>query len=169
MQSLISYVNEKFKDKPAKLKVAKLLMFNGLSVKDKSIFCNEVEVPYASVARAAGVDQRVVKSLIEDISSDGFLSSAFSKFRATLNLVELAPALGYGVVEITAVNPKEEGIVAAVASAIASEKLSIKQVISEDPELFEEPKLYIITDGPIPEKIIGELKKIGKIKSITIY
>jgi len=52
---------------------------------------------------------------------------------------------------------------------ISSAKLSIKQVIAEDPEIYEEPKLYIITDGQIQGDLIPKIKQISSVKSITIY
>ncbi len=160
---------EKFEGKPAKIRVIKIIISYGLSVKDGLIYCNDIEIPFASLARVAEVDQRVVKELAEEISSDQFLSKIFSKLRATANMVSVASELGFGVIEITAKDPKEEGIVAAVASIIASAKLSIKQVIAEDPEIYEEPKLYIITDGQIPGELIPKIKKISSVKSITIF
>ncbi len=160
---------KKFEGKPAKIRVIKIIISYGLSIKDGSIYCNDIEIPFASLARVAEVDQRVVKELAEEISSDQFLSKIFSKLRAAANMVSVASELGFGVIEITARDPKEEGIVAAVASIIASAKLSIKQVIAEDPEIYEEPKLYIITDGQIPGELIPKIKKISSVKSITIF
>ncbi len=168
MSSLINSILDKFKGKPAKIRVIKIMISYGLSVKDGLIYCNDIEIPFASLARVAEVDQRVVKELANEITSDQFLSKIFSKLKSTANMVTVASELGYGVIEITAKNPNEEGIVAAVASIIASAKLSIKQVIAEDPEIYDEPKLYVITDSQIPAEIIPKIKSISSIKSITI-
>ncbi|MFP3133665.1 MAG: regulator [Nitrososphaeria archaeon] len=172
MAKLVSFMKillERYKDKPAKVKLIKKLISYGLSIKDGSIYCNDIEIPYVSIARAAEVDQRVVKSLVKEISSDPFLSNVFSKLKTTVNMISVASELGYGVIEITAKDPKEEGIVAAVSSLISSAKLSIKQVIAEDPDIYEEPKLYIITDGQIQGDLIPKIKQISFVKSITIY
>ncbi len=169
MNDLLSAIARRFEDKPSQLRVVRKMLSHGISVRNGSIYCDDVEITYAALARACGVDQRVVVEVIRTISSDGYLKGVFEKMRAVPNLAFLARELGYGALEIAANDPTRKGIVAEVTSIIASEGLSIKQVIAEDPELFEEPRLYVITDRPVPESAINKLRRIREIKSITIY
>ena len=55
---------------PERLKVARVLVENGLSVRDGRIYLNEIEVPPVRVARAAGVDRRTVKETLTVIKAN---------------------------------------------------------------------------------------------------
>ncbi|MEM0137795.1 MAG: hypothetical protein QW608_05240 [Thermoplasmata archaeon] len=144
------------------------MLFYGLSVKEGRIFCNDVEINNKSLAKACGVDQRVVKSVIKTISSDEELSKIFSSLESSINLKEVANKIGFGVLEISAFDPKEPGIIAAVSTIIAQHGINIRQAIVEDPEFIEEPRLYIITEEIIPGEIIPKIKNLKNIKSIKI-
>ncbi|MDP8011446.1 MAG: hypothetical protein ACP5F1_04230 [Thermoplasmata archaeon] len=161
-------VEEFFKDSPSRLKVAKKMVIYGLSVKNGKIYCNDIEIPYKSLATACNVDQRVVKLTVDSISSNENLKNIFSKFESSANLKDVAKEIGFGVLIISAYDPKEPGIIAAVSKIIADFKINIRQAIVEDPEFIEEPKLYIITEEPLPGEIIPKIKNIKNIKSITI-
>jgi len=56
-----------------------------------------------------------------------------------------------------------------VATAVAEYGLSIRQAVTEDPYLTEDPLLTIITDDNIPGNLIDELKKVPGVKGVTIY
>ncbi|MGC8565773.1 MAG: regulator [Thermoplasmata archaeon] len=161
-------VEDFFKDSPSKLKVAKKIVLYGLSVKSGKIYCNDIEIPYKSLARACGVDQRVVRSAIDSISSNKKISNIFSKFESSVNLKDVSKEIGFGVLVISAYDPKEPGIIASVSKIIADFKINIRQAIVEDPEFIEEPKLYIITEESLPGEIIPKIKNLKNIKSITI-
>ena len=60
------------------------------------------------------------------------------------------------------------GIVAAVTSLIAEEGISIRQVISEDPEFTDDPKLYVITDEPLPGDLINELMALPFVRKVEL-
>jgi len=161
-------VEDLFKDSPSKLKVAKKLVLYGLSVKNGKIYCNDIEIPYKSLARACDVDQRVVRSTIDSISSNKKVSNIFSKLESSVNLKDVSKEIGFGVLVISAYDPKEPGIIASVSKIIADFKINIRQAIVEDPEFIEEPKLYIITEESLPGEIIPKIKNLKNIKSITI-
>ncbi|MEL9999363.1 MAG: regulator [Thermoplasmata archaeon] len=169
MTSIIkNLVTDTFKNSPSQLMVVKKMLFYGLSVKEGRIFCNDVEINNKSLAKACGVDQRVVKSVIKTISSDEELSKIFSSLESSINLKEVANKIGFGVLEISAFDPKEPGIIAAVSTIIAQHGINIRQAIVEDPEFIEEPRLYIITEEIIPGEIIPKIKNLKNIKSIKI-
>lgn len=161
-------VHDTFKNSPSRMRVVKKMLFYGLSVRQGRIFCNDVEIPNKSLARACGVDQRVVKSVIEEISSNEELSRIFERIESSINLKEVANTIGFGALEITAYDPKEPGIIASVSTLIAQYGINIRQAIVEDPEFIEEPKLYIITEEPLPGDIIPKIRRIKNVKSIKI-
>lgn len=80
-----------------------------------------------------------------------------------------APALGLGVIVITPGDASRTGILGQVATAVAEYGLSIRQAVTEDPYLTENPLLTIITDDNIPGELIDELKKVPGVKGVTIY
>ena len=59
-----------FEAHPERLRVARFLLQNGLSVRGDKIYVNEVEVPTLKVARVVGVDRRTVNETIRAINMD---------------------------------------------------------------------------------------------------
>ena len=52
-----SSIKKYLEGRPERLKVARVLVENGLSVRNGKIYLNEIEVPPVRVARVAGVDR----------------------------------------------------------------------------------------------------------------
>ncbi len=160
---------EKFGNYPAQLKVVKTMVELGLRVKEGKMYCADVELSSSSIARAIGADRRAVTSTIEAIEEDDELNEIFSALMPTASFKSVAPALGWGVIEIVPTDPHLPGILAKVSDLIARKKISIRQAIADDPELKEDPRLFIITEDPIPFEMISEIKNIEGVKSIVIY
>ena len=155
---------------PERLKVARVLVENGLSVKDGKIYLNEIEVPPIRVARVAGVDRRTVNETLNAIRVNRELRLIFEGLRsAGHSLKEVARHLGLGVVEITPVDARIPGILANSAMIIARKGLSIRQAIVDDPELSPEPKLTLIVEKKIPGELIPELLKIKGVAKVSVY
>jgi len=51
---------------------------------------------------------------------------------------------------------------------IADREVSIRQAITEDPEFTDEPKLYVITDEPIPGDLLTDLKDLAFVRRVGI-
>lgn len=165
-----SKIAQYFSDHPKRLSVARVLVENGLSVRDGKIFCNEIEVPPVRVARVAGVDRRTVVETVKMITEDEELRTIFSLIRnAGASLKEVARPLNLGVVEITPVDPKTVGIVAGVTSILAQNGVSIRQVLTDDPELSPDPKLTVIADRKIPGELIPEFLKVKGVAKVSVY
>jgi len=158
-----------FKDYPERLVVARVLVENGLGIRDRKIFCNEIEVPVMKVARVAKVDRRTVMETLQMISNDKELGELFQHIRsAGLSLREIARHLGLGVVEITPDDPKTVGILASSASIIAEVGISIRQALVDDPELNPEPRLTLITEKTIPGDVIAKILKVKGVKRVSV-
>lgn len=167
MWSAIAKRLEKY---PQGLKVARVLVENGLCVKDGRIFCNNIEVSPTSVARVAKVDRRTVSNTIKTIQRDGELRIIFEGIRnAGHSLKEVAKHLNMGVVEITPVDARTPGILANSAALLASRNISIRQAIVDDPELSPEPKLTLLAEKQIPGDLLQEFLKIRGVAKVTIY
>jgi predicted regulator of amino acid metabolism with ACT domain len=63
---------------------------------------------------------------------------------------------------------EESGIVARVTNEIAARDISIRQVISEDPEFTDEPVLYVITDGDLPGDLLNEVSELPFVRRIEL-
>jgi len=152
------------------LRVARLCIENGLAVRDDGIYLNRIEIPTARIARAAGVDRRTVAETVRMIQSDTGLRDIFERFQsAGLSLKGVAKQLGLGVVEISAQDPKNVGILASASKLLADAGISIRQAQVDDPELSPEPKLTLIGDKSVPGHLIPEMLKIRGVARVSVY
>jgi len=162
-------IAKKFEEAPAKLKVARLLIENGLRIgEDGRVYCGDVEIPDTKIARVLDVDRRVVRETIKYVMSDEVLRKVFTRLKpAGALLRDVAALFGYGVLEIRA-DPSAVGIIAGVAQALAKAGISIRQIHAEDPDLNPDPKLIVITERAVPGEVIQEILKVPNVKSVTI-
>ncbi|MGD6805790.1 MAG: amino acid-binding protein [Candidatus Bathyarchaeia archaeon] len=163
-------INRQFKEYPERLKVARVLVENGLTVKNQKIYLNQIEIPPIRVARVAGVDRRTVSETLHAIDNHFKLKLIFEGIRpAGHSLKEIAKHLNLGVVEITPVDAKAHGILANSAQILTDGGLSIRQAIVDDPELSPEPKLTLIVEKKIPGELISQLLKINGVAKVSVY
>jgi len=155
---------------PERLRVARVLVENGLSVRNGKIYLNDIEIPPVRVARAAGVDRRTVNETLNAVNVNRELRLIFEGMRsAGLSLKEIAKHLNLGVVEITPVDARMPGILANSAMIITKKGLSIRQAIVDDPELSPEPKLTLIVEKKIPGELIPKFLKINGVAKVSVY
>jgi predicted regulator of amino acid metabolism with ACT domain len=158
-----------FEASPAKLKVAKLMVELGFSInKEGRVVCSEVEIPDSSIARTSGVDRRVVRETALDILGDARMRRIFLGIKpAGSFLKDVAPALGYGVVEVRA-RPGAVGIIAKATTYIADAGVSIRQILAEDPDLNPDPKLLIITEKQVPGEVVSKILTIPSVSKVSL-
>jgi len=155
---------------PERLKVAQVLIENGLSAQGNKICLNQIEIPPVRIARVAGVDRRTVNETLKSIQENPELRIIFEEIRpAGTSLKEIAKHLNLGVVEISVVNAKSPGTLSNAAMILNRAGLSIRQAIVDDPELSPEPKLTFIVERKIPGELIPELLKISGVAKVSVY
>jgi hypothetical protein len=155
---------------PERLKVARVLIENGLSVQEDKIYLNQIEIPPIRIARVAGVDRRTVTETLNTIKANAELKMIFEDLRpAGHSLKEIAKHINLGVLEITPVNARSPGILSNAAMVLNRAGLSIRQAIVDDPELSPEPKLTLIVEKKIPGELIPEVLKIPGIAKVSVY
>jgi predicted regulator of amino acid metabolism with ACT domain len=155
---------------PERLRVVRVLVENGFSVRNGKIYVNEIEVPPLRVARVAQVDRRTVNETLKAIKANRELRQIFEEIRsAGHSLKEIAKHLDLGVVEITPVDARIPGILANSAMILTKNNLSIRQAIVDDPELSPEPKLTLIVEKKLPGELIPEFLKINGVAKVSIY
>ena len=155
---------------PARLAVAKLLIENGISVRNGKTYCGKIMISSRALSKAADVDQRTVNRTIRTIEENPQLATFFRNIKpAGPSIIEVAKFLGFGVVEIVPKDAKKYGILAASTSLLASRRLSVRQAIVEDPELTPEPKLTLIVEKKIPGEVVAKLLDLEGISRVTVY
>lgn len=161
--ALIDY----FQRYPAQEKIARLLIRNGLAIRDGAVYSGDVQLSDSALGRAAGVDRRIVSATVRTIESNPELVKAFSRFQPTLHLKDVAPRLGWGVIEIDA-DATRPGILAGVSSVIARDGISIRQAIVDDPDFSDEPRLFIVTEKPVPPALIPEMQRVPGVRRVAL-
>src|SRR3989338_11322577 len=140
----------------------------GLKIEGRGkIYVGTIELPPAKIARALDVDRRVVIDTAKAIANDDKLLQIFYRLEPRAFIANAAKELGFDAIEIRA-NPKGKGIVAVVTTLLADEGIVIRQIISDDPDLFPDPVLSIIIDGKLSAKVIKKLKELKFAESILI-
>ncbi len=162
--ALIDY----FQRFPAQEKIARLLIKNGLSIRDGGVYSGEIQLSDSALGRAAGVDRRIVSATVRTIEANPELHKVFSRFQPTLHLKDVAPNLGWGVIEIVPDNASRPGILSGVSSLIAREGISIRQAVVDDPDFSDAPRLFIVTEKPVPPSLIPELQRVPGVRSVTL-
>lgn len=160
----ISYYFEKY---PSQVKLVKFLMDNGLSIRDGKIMLRNVKISNSEIARAVGIDKRVVSSTIERVEAEMKVNAIFSKLTPYCNYKDVAPVMGWDLLEITLNDPATPGILGNVASAIGKANISIRQAVGDDPALST-GRLLIVTESPVPGYLLNEIKKMKGVKSVTL-
>ncbi|MCX8149951.1 MAG: amino acid-binding protein [Candidatus Bathyarchaeota archaeon] len=168
--SMWNTIKKHFEEYPERLKVVRVLVENGLCVKNSKICLNQIEIPPVRIARVANVDRRTVNETVNVIKANRELRIIFEDLRsAGHSLKEIAKHLNLGVVEITPVDARAHGILANSAMILTNSGLSIRQAIVDDPELSPEPKLTLIVEKKIPGDLINELLTIKGVAKVAVY
>ena len=162
-------INEKFKKYPARLRVVEKMIELGLSLNNGKIYCGNLKISDKSLAIAADVDRRVIKSTIEVIMSDEDLYKIFTNILPAGTLLKnIAKSLNLGVIEIE-VGSQNEGLLADITQIISKKGINIRQTYAEDNTFEENPLLTIITENPIDSEVINEFLKIKGVNRVSIY
>jgi len=66
-------------------------------------------------------------------------------------------------------NASKPGILAGVAVIIAEAGISVRQVVMDDPELVDDPHGFIITEAPVPERLLPRIKQVDGVKSVVLH
>ncbi len=162
-------VRTQFVRQKARLVVARKMIEWGMRVGEgHKVFVGDVEVDYTALARATGVDRRVVKQTVEQIEKNERLYSLYSRLSPFgASLVGVASELGYSVIVIGA-DPKATGIIATVTKVLADHHVVIRQALAEDQDMVPDARLTLIVEGELAGEVIGKLESLDLVNSITV-
>ncbi len=156
-----------FERYPSQKDVVDVMLRLGLSVKDNSAYCGDVEITDSALARAAKVDRRVVRTTIERIMKTPELLRIFSKLRSMCLLSDVATEIGCSTLEIIPTNAQTPGILADVTKTIFEADVSVRQAVIEDtPD--GGPKLIIVMEGQLPATFIPRVKLCRGVDSVIL-
>jgi len=159
----------KFEGSPSQQAVIRLLLERGFSVnEDGRVVSGGIEIPNTGIAREIDVDRRVVDSTTDAILDDPELRRIFTNISQVPSLMDLAPVLDLTVLTVSVHAADQPGIVAEVSGLLADRGLSIRQIISEDPEFTDEPKLHVIIDGAVPGDLLNELTALSYVRAVEV-
>ncbi|MHC1600438.1 MAG: amino acid-binding protein [Candidatus Methanospirareceae archaeon] len=162
-------VMEEFEGSPSQRKVIELLLERGFQVSPEGkVASGGIEIPHTQIASEIGVDRRVVDMTVKRILGEPALKKVFENMRSIAFLAEVAPLLGLSVIIVHPMDARAKGILGEVATVMARRGVSIRQAVSDDPYLVDDPKLTIITDKNIPGGLIEEIGKLKSVKGVQI-
>ena len=153
---------------PMRRKVAELLLRHGLRVdKESRVFCGEIEISPVKIARALDADRRVVIETAEMIANVPELFAIFNGLVPKAFIKGVAKNLGFEVLEIEA-EPHAVGIASAVTAIIAEAGVSIRQIVTDDPDIYPNPTMTIILEKRLPGKALIKIRELKNIIRISI-
>jgi len=161
-------IREAFKRYPSQEKVAVLLLKHGIRIENGLAYCGNIEQSDAAVARAAGVDRRVVRSTIEKIEKDEDLLAIFSRLQSMLLMADVAPEIGCTTLEIIPTDATMPGILAEITDTIYRKGLSVRQAVVDDPGNRMDSHLIVVVDGKIPSELLPMLRECKGVASIIL-
>lgn len=163
-------LQEKFKNHPAQEKVVRLLLERGFQVNAQGrVVSGNIEIAHTQIANEIGVDRRVVDATCETILKDPQLMRIFRNVRSLPFLRDVAPYLGLGVIIITPDNAARKGLLGSVSTSVAEHGIIIRQAVSDDPYLSEDPKLTVIIDGKVSGELVDTLTRIKGVKGVAVF
>src|SRR2546427_5448132 len=145
-----------FKGFPAQEKVAQLMVTYGLRVHEGSVYAGEIKLSDTAMARAAGVDRRVVTATVDTIDKNGELRAFFDRLRPVCHLREVAPLMNWGAIEIVPTNASTHGILAGVAAIIAPAGIYLRHEFMDDPVIVDRPHGFLVTAVPVPQRLLPD-------------
>jgi hypothetical protein len=162
-------IMEKFEGSPSQQAVIRLLLERGFSVNDEGrVVSGGIEIPNTGIAREIDVDRRVVDSTTDAILDDPELRRIFQNISQIPSLMDLAPVLDLSVLTVDVYDTEQPGIVAEITGMIADHGISMRQTVSEDPEFAVDPKLYIITEEPLPGDLLNAIRELDYVRQLGL-
>ncbi len=162
-------VRKQFERQVVRPEIVKKMIECGMRVSDdEKIYVDDVEVDYSAVARAVGVDRRVVKQTVQQIRRNRYLYSLFSMTKPLgTSLVSLVSQLGYTAIVIEA-DPKSPGVMTGVAEILSRHGMVVRQAVAEDPEMVADAKMTLVVGGQLTGAAMEELNALKVVRSLKI-
>lgn len=162
-------LNGHFDKYPAQKRVAQKIIEHGLRVFEGSVYCGDIELSDSALASATKTNRRTILATISTIEGTRELKKVFLNLVPTCSFKNVAPLMKWGVIEIVPDDVSRPGIIAEVTGIIAKEGISLRQVIADDPDIMGNPRAFIVTERPIPSRLLPNIKAVKGIQGVIIY
>ena len=161
-------VKKRFERQVVRADIVKKMIQSGIRVAEgDKLYVGDVEIDYTAVAKAVGVDRRVVKQTVHQIRADSYLDGIFSNIAPFgSSLLNVVSKLGYSAIVIES-DPRMPGVMAAVAAVLARHDMVIRQALAEDPDMLPDAKMILIVEGSAAN-MVQELNQLPMVRSIKI-
>lgn len=163
MDTIFSY----FEGYPAQLKVARMILVRGISVIDGKAMCGGIEQSDSAIARAAGVDRRVVRTTIEHIMSVEELAKIFSNVKPMLNMSDMASMISCTSIDIIPTDSKVPGILASITARLFESGYCIRQIVINEDEDWR-ATLSVVIEGVMAPDDIAALKNCTGVDKVVL-
>lgn len=157
-----------FKNYPARRKVAEFLFENGLSVKRGKIYLRNVEVPISELSRIIGVNRKIIYHTIDYIEKTYPLKLIFEKLNPLPGLIDVAPIMGWEVLELELEKKHYTRAISEVLSLLDSNGVSVMEIFSRNLRR-EESKAYLVIDGTLPVEVFVKIKDLPGFKKLILH
>ncbi|HIP88735.1 MAG TPA: regulator of amino acid metabolism, contains ACT domain protein [Thermococcus paralvinellae] len=157
-----------FKNYPARRKVAEFLFENGLSVKNGKIYLRNVEIPISELSRVIGVNRKIIYHTIEYIEKTYPLRLIFGRLNPLPSLIEVAPIMGWEVLEIELEKDRYSHAISSVLQILSENNVPIMEIFSKNLR-EEDSKAYIVIDGTLPVDVFVKIKDIPGFKKLILH
>lgn len=164
-----SKIRHHFEGLPAQARVAQHLLSHGVRVHEGGLYSGDIKLADAAAGRAVGVDRRVVAATVRTIEANEELRGIFADLWPVCALRDVAPRMGWGAIEIVPTDARRPGILAGVSTIIAQARISVRQVIVDDPDVVDEPRAFIITEAPVPSELLPQIKGVEGVAGVVLY
>jgi len=161
-------VKKRFERQVVRADIVKKMIQSGIRVAEgDKLYVGDIEIDYTAVAKAVGVDRRVVKQTVHQIRADSYLDGIFSNIVPFgSSLLNVVSKLGYSAIVIES-DPRMPGVMAAVAAVLARHDMVIRQALAEDPDMLPDAKMILIVEGSAAN-MVQELNQLPMVRSIKI-
>jgi len=167
--SMWKKIEETFKNRPSQFKVVRELYKKGFKIDAEGKVCaGSIKIPHVQLAKSIGVDRRVVDEATKIILDDVTLKKIFMNLDSIPFLKNVASYFGMSVLIVTAEDADQPGLLSRITQILAIHKVNIRQAVAKDPEIDEQPKLYMMVDGTVPPDVIVKIREMKGIKSVTL-
>lgn len=161
-------IRKQFQNLPSQEAVATLLLKQGISIRNGKAYCGNIEQSDTAIARAAGVDRRVVRSTVNRIMDVPELRNLFVSLQSMLLLSDAANELGCSTIEIVPTDARVPGIMAGIMNVMSGAGINIRQAVVSDPQNLTSSHLIIVADGFIPGNVMTQIRCCRGVDSVII-
>jgi len=165
---IVLQLKDYFTGYPSQLAVAEAMLNHGISVRDDDAYVRDIKQSDSALARAIGVDRRVVRSTIERILMNDDLSALFSRINCMADLSNAASFLGGSAIETVPEDDSRPGLMADIMNIVSQARLNVRQAVVSAGGDGEPTHLIITVDGNIDGSTLSSIRAVPGIASLII-